>query len=159
MLRKNGFFILLVIAIASSLIIANANIKTDIVTASSFYDHVQNAITDGDGNLWVLYRHDKGYTVIQYTPKGEIGKITELKAKGKDTGILAEHMYVDKDKNLFVTKSYLDNTTGLVESETVIMIKEDSVEEVFRFVTDRMTMFGFPPSAIFSARVTIYLWL
>ncbi|HBN82622.1 MAG TPA: hypothetical protein DDZ89_02160 [Clostridiales bacterium] len=132
MLRKNGFFILLVILIASALIIANANIKTDTITASSFYDHVVNAVTDEQGNIWVLYRDNEGYTVIQYTPDGKIGKVTGLQSKGKDTGVLSEHMYVDKDQSLFVTKSYLDNTTGLVESETVVIIKEDSVEEVFR---------------------------
>ena len=132
MLRKNGFFILLVILIASALIIANVNIKTDAITASSFYDHVENSVTDEQGNIWVLFRQNEGYTVIQYNPDGEIQKVTKLLAKGRDTGVLSEHMYVDKAQNLFVTKSYLDSTTGLVESETVVMIGKDSVEEVFR---------------------------
>lgn len=132
MLRKNGFFILLVILITSALIIANVNIKTDTITASSFYDHVVNSVTDEFGNLWVLVRQNGGYTVIHYTPEGKIQKVTGLQSKGKDTGVLSEHMVVDKDQNLFVTKSYLDSTTGLVESETVVMVNDHSVEEVFR---------------------------
>ncbi len=134
MLRKYGFFILLIVIISASLIVVNAHLKTQTVTVSSFHDHIENAVTDGFGNLWALYKNNEEYTVIRYTLEGKILHITGLTKTNKDTGIISNNMYVDQNGNLFVMKSIIDKSTGLIQSETVLMLQNDTgiPVEIFR---------------------------